>query len=126
MDKRQQLERALGTLLTPDEIEYIRVGWNAFYESPQEYEGSIVIDLVMQGLNKMNPLMRAVKTAIYEHGLPAVALPELLDWLAEGYKVGPSDEPDAFDRLDQQAEEILTEAANKIERLIGLNEELSK
>ena len=46
-----EVERVLGIELTEEQLEYVKVGWNAFYNNPSAYEGSVVVDMVKLGLD---------------------------------------------------------------------------
>jgi hypothetical protein len=51
MSKQALIENILDMWLSQKQLEYIKDGWKAFYNNPMEYKGTIVIDLVKQGLS---------------------------------------------------------------------------
>lgn len=51
--KQSELENALDMWLTEEQIEMLRVKWNAFYCNPLKYKDTVVIDMVKQDLRKI-------------------------------------------------------------------------
>ncbi len=52
MEARQNMERVLGMKLTVEQEERIKDGWRAFYEEPEKYKDSVVVDMVKLSLHK--------------------------------------------------------------------------
>ena len=51
VQKQAILEHVLNRFLASWEIERIRDGWNAFYEDPKAYAGTVVVDMVNHALD---------------------------------------------------------------------------
>ena len=46
MNNQVLIENMLDMLLSQKQLEKIKEGWNAFYNDPLKYEGTIVVDMV--------------------------------------------------------------------------------
>ena len=46
MDNQAIIENMLDMCLSQKQLEKIKEGWNAFYNDPLKYEGTIVVDMV--------------------------------------------------------------------------------
>ena len=46
MDNQAIIENMFDMLLSHKQLEKIKEGWNAFYNDPLKYEGTIVVDMV--------------------------------------------------------------------------------
>ena len=46
MDNQAIIENMLDMWLSQKQLEKIKEGWNAFYNDPLKYEGTIVVDIV--------------------------------------------------------------------------------
>ena len=46
MDNQAIIENMFDMLLSQKQLEKIKEGWNAFYNDPLKYEGTIVVDMV--------------------------------------------------------------------------------
>ena len=46
MDNKAIIENMFDMLLSQKQLEKIKEGWNAFYNDPLKYEGTIVVDMV--------------------------------------------------------------------------------
>ena len=46
MDNQAIIENILDMWLSQKQLEKIKEGWNAFYNDPLKYEGTIVVDMV--------------------------------------------------------------------------------
>ena len=46
MDNQAIIENMLDMWLSQKQLEKIKEGWNAFYNDPLKYEGTIVVDMV--------------------------------------------------------------------------------
>lgn len=53
MTKQALLEHVLDMWLTSKQIEYIKEGWNAFYNEPLKYQNSVVVDMVKLSLQEV-------------------------------------------------------------------------
>ena len=55
MDKNRRhklIENILGMSLSAKQMDSIKVGWRAFYNDPEQYRDSIVVDMVKLSLQK--------------------------------------------------------------------------
>ncbi len=50
MTKQALLENVLDMWLTQNQINAIKEGWNAFYNNPEMYKDSVVVDMVKLSL----------------------------------------------------------------------------
>ena len=46
MDNQAIIENMLDMWLSQKQLEKIKEGWNAFYNDPLKYEGTIVVDMI--------------------------------------------------------------------------------
>lgn len=53
MNKQSLLENILDMWLTEKQINHIRKEWNAFYNNPDFYKNSVVVDMVKLSLEEV-------------------------------------------------------------------------
>lgn len=56
-DKLNEIEQVLGIKLNGGtyDLELFELEWNAFYQNPTDYAGSVVVDMVLQWYNTVYP-----------------------------------------------------------------------
>jgi hypothetical protein len=54
MDKHELIEDILNMQLSTGQMDSIEVDWSAFYDNPEQYRNSIVVDMVRLSLQFLN------------------------------------------------------------------------
>lgn len=54
MDKHELIEDILNMQLSIEQMGSIEVGWRAFYDNPEQYRNSIIVDMVRLSLQFLN------------------------------------------------------------------------
>lgn len=52
MDKKTQIENALHTYVTDEDVAYIEEWWKAFYNEPDNFTDDVVIDMILKDIGK--------------------------------------------------------------------------
>lgn len=64
---KKRLELVLEMNLNDLQVEALKRGWNAFYNSPEQYKNSIVVDMVKQYLNEHEMKIQTVQDLLNEN-----------------------------------------------------------